>query len=119
MHKVYNFLFELFAESIFFKHTISNDLVNDAIAASKAAQKVVTKVVNAFTDALNALSSSKQANNTTELTNIYISLAIASLLNEKIAEQLKEFKKSRSITFDSSIYTLRDARKIICKAFWC
>ncbi|MFK8006913.1 MAG: hypothetical protein AB8H03_11100 [Saprospiraceae bacterium] len=92
---------------------ISNDLVNDAIAASKAAQKVVTKVVNAFTDALNALSSSKQANNSTELTNVYISLAIASLLNKEIAEQLKQFKNNRSITFDNSIYVISDVKKVV------
>lgn len=62
---------------------ISNDLVEDAIAAAKAAEKTVAKVVAAFKDALNALSSSAQAKNSTALTNVYINLAMTALIENK------------------------------------
>lgn len=65
---------------------ISDDLVNDAIAAANAAQKTVSAVVKAFKDALAALSSSTQANNSTELTDVYINLAITALLEQKLDE---------------------------------
>lgn len=63
---------------------ISNDLVNDAAAAAKAAQTTVKAVVNAFTDALSALSSSAQANNSTELTSIYLNIAISAIVDKTI-----------------------------------
>lgn len=62
---------------------ISADLVDDAIAATKAAEKTVAAVVKAFKDALSALSSSTQANNSTALTNVYINLAMTALIENK------------------------------------
>ena len=73
---------------------ISNDLVNDAIAAAKAAQKTVTQVVKAFTDALSALSSSKQASNTTDLTDVYIDIASVALLKKDVKKEFELFSKN-------------------------
>lgn len=63
---------------------ISNDLVADATLAANNATATVTAVINALTSALNSLSSANQANNSTELTGLYIDMASAVLLsNEK------------------------------------
>ncbi|MFK8163255.1 MAG: hypothetical protein AB8H12_12390 [Lewinella sp.] len=77
---------------------ISDNLVNDAIATSKAAQKTVTLVIKAFTDALNALSFSKQASNTTELTGVFIDEASVALLKKDVEKELKEYKKGGSVS---------------------
>ena len=62
---------------------ISNDLVNDAKIAAANAVTVVKQVIDALTAALNSLSSSNKANNTTELTEMYIDIAISVLLSDK------------------------------------
>ncbi len=63
---------------------ISADLVNDAIEAARKAEMVVAIVIKAFSAALNTLSSSAQVNNSTELTNVYISQAISTLLKREV-----------------------------------
>lgn len=59
---------------------ISSELVSAATAAVKTTEKTVKAVISAFTDALSTLSSSAQANNSTELTSVYIQLAMTALL---------------------------------------
>lgn len=67
---------------------ISNDLVADAVSAANNAQKVVSTVIKAFTDALSTLSSSTQANNSTELTDVYVNLTMSFLLKSKSQDLL-------------------------------
>ena len=64
---------------------ISNDLVSDATLAANNATTAVKLVINALTAALNSLSSSTQANNSTELTGLYIDMASSALLNDPAA----------------------------------
>lgn len=74
---------------------ISDDLVNDAIAAANKAATVVNTVIKALTDALSVLSSSKQATNTTELTEVYINLALAALLENNPESELMKILLSK------------------------
>ncbi len=85
---------------------ISNDLVNDAAAAAKAAQTTVKAVVNAFTDALSALSSSAQANNSTELTSVYLNIAISAVLDKTMIPLLN------TSTFDNLKISKSEKKKL-------
>lgn len=78
---------------------ISDDLVKDAIDAAKAAEKTVATVVKAFKDALSALSSSWQANNSTELTDVYINIAMMELLiNKNVGDNLSKILISENMS---------------------
>jgi hypothetical protein len=59
---------------------ISADLVSDATLAANNAATTVTLVINALTASLNTLTVASQANNSTDLTGMYIDLASAALL---------------------------------------
>jgi len=63
---------------------ISDDLVQGATAAASAAKATVKMVIAAFTDALGTLSSSTRAKNSTKMTDVYVSLAVAALLEDKL-----------------------------------
>ncbi|MEO1261791.1 MAG: hypothetical protein AAFZ15_23505 [Bacteroidota bacterium] len=76
---------------------ISDDLVNAATDADKAAALTVSTVISAFTDALSALSSSSQANNSTELTDVYVDFAEVALLDEDKDADQSELQQKASI----------------------
>lgn len=66
---------------------ISNDLVSDATLAANNAAAAVKQVISALTAALNSLSASNQANNSTALTRLYIDMTASTLLNDPRAKQ--------------------------------
>ena len=88
---------------------ISDDLVKDATAAASAAEATVKVVIAAFTDALSTLSSSAQANNSTEMTDIYVNLAVIALLGNKLDKSIL-----RPILMDPELdFGRREVRKIM------
>ncbi len=100
---------------------ISDDLVKDATDAAKAAEKTVAAVVKAFKDALSALSSSWQANNSTELTDVYINIAMTELLTNKdigknlskilIAERMLKENRDKILKMTTNSLPLEDSLK--------
>jgi hypothetical protein len=75
---------------------VSNDLVADATTAARNAANTVTLVIQALTAALNTLTASNQAKNSTELTGAYIDMAASALLNPaeavKVAPTTKDLQ---------------------------
>lgn len=67
---------------------ISNELVSDATNAVKKAETTVKAVVKAFTSALSTLSSASSANNSTELTDVFIDLAGVTILTEGLHQDV-------------------------------
>ena len=91
---------------------ISDDLVQDATAAASAAETTVKIVITALTDALSTLSSSAQANNSTEMTDVYVGLAVVAILENDI-----DLSLLRPILMDPSLdFGKREIAKIMRSA---
>jgi hypothetical protein len=72
---------------------ISDDLVLYATETAKKAQTTVKMVINSLTDTLAALSTSAKANNSAELTGVYIDNATGIMLKNRDEKSLSALKK--------------------------
>lgn len=85
---------------------ISSDLVSDATTAANNATATVTLVINALTASLNTLTVASQANNSTELTGLYIDMASAALLTASPSQTVPNAPAPNHVPLETSLSQL-------------